>query len=163
LILTLIAALDRENGIGREGKIPWHLRADLRMFKALTMGHHLLMGRKTYESIGRKLPGRTMIVLTRQNVYDVPGIQTAHSVDQAIALAADAGERELFVVGGGEVYDLVLARARRAYLTLVDTIAGCDVFFPEVDWNEWLELERGFHPADEQNEYRFEFCRKNRP
>lgn len=163
MILSLIVALDRENGIGREGKIPWHLRADLKLFKTLTMGHHLLMGRVTYESIGRQLPGRRMIVLTRQQEFQAPDIQVAHSVDQAIELAALGGEKELFVVGGGEVYDLVLSKTTRAYLTRVDTIAGCDVFFPKVNWNEWIELERGVHPADEQNEYRFEFCRKNRP
>ncbi len=163
MIISLIAALDRENGIGRHGMVPWHLRADLIMFKILTMGHHLLMGRRTYESIGRKLPGRKMIVLTRQSEYRASDICVAHSIDQAIELAAADGETELFVVGGGEIYKLALAKTTRAYLTRVDSIVGCDVFFPEVSWKEWVELERGVHPADAQNEYRFEFCRKNRP
>jgi dihydrofolate reductase len=159
VIISLVAAVDLRNGIGKEGRLPWHLRADLKLFKAITSGHHMLMGRKTYESIGRSLPGRTTIVLTRNEDFSAPGILRATSLNAAIELAEARGEVELMVVGGGQVFAGVLPQADQIYLTRVQVDAGCDVFFPDMDWNGWVELERSHHPQNPENDYAFDFSR----
>lgn len=159
MIISLIAAMDLRNGIGKENRIPWHLRADLKLFKAITSGHHILMGRKTYESIGRSLPDRTTIVLTHNEKFFVLGGLRAPSVNAAVQLAKARGEAELMVVGGGQIFAEILPQADRVYLTRVRVDADCDVFFPDVDWNGWIELERGYHPKDTGNNYAFEFYR----
>ena len=130
------------------------------------MGHHLLLGRKTYESIGRALPGRSMIVLTSKKDYLAPGCLMTNSLEQALELAERRGEQELFVGGGGEVFTQTLPLARQIYLTSVSTAEDCDVFFPEIDWLEWVELEHGYHPSDEKNDFAYEFrrlIRHNKP
>jgi dihydrofolate reductase len=159
VILSLIVAMDQKSGIGKNGGIPWHLGADLKTFKNLTMGHHLLLGRRTYESIGRALPGRTTIVLTSKNDYLAPGCLISGSLDEGLALAERRGEEELFVGGGGEVFKQTISLAQKIYLTIVHTTEDCDVFFPEIDWQTWGELERGYHPADDKNDFAFEFRR----
>ncbi|MSP61684.1 MAG: dihydrofolate reductase [Myxococcales bacterium] len=144
--LSLIAALAENRVIGVENRLPWRLPADLARFKRLTMGHCLLMGRKTYESIGRPLPGRTTIVLTRDPAWSVPeGVQVARTVDEALALA---GEREVFVAGGAEIYRQTLGRADRLYLTILDRSFDGDVRFPEIDLSAWHLTERERHEAD---------------
>ena len=159
MLVSLIAALDEAGGIGKNGQVPWRLRTDLRRFKQLTMGHILIMGRKTYESIGRALPGRTNIIVTRNVGYPLVHFTVmdccivVHSLDEAFAYAAEQGETEAFVIGGGEIYRQALGRADRLYLTRVHTDAGCEVFFPEFEVGEWRELERVEHPADEANEF----------
>jgi dihydrofolate reductase len=159
--ISIIVAMDEERGIGKRGGLPWRLSADLRRFKQLTMGHHLIMGRKTYVSIGRPLPGRTMILLTRDMEYETRNaeyqILVAHSLVSALSLASNRGETEAFVVGGGQVYAQALPLAGRLYLTQVHTRTGCDVFFPVFELEEWAERERVFHAADEQNEYAFTY------
>jgi dihydrofolate reductase len=162
LIISLIAALDIRDGIGKEGRVPWHLRADLKQFKSITMGHHILMGRKTYESIGRSLPGRTAIILTRNEAFSAPGCLRAPSISAGFHLAEARGEVELFVIGGGQVFREALPHATQIYLTRVFTDAGCDVFFPDVDWGGWIELERRHHPQDAENDYGFDFMRLRR-
>jgi dihydrofolate reductase len=157
--ISLLAAMDEAGGIGRDGKVPWHLGADLALFKRMTMGHHVLMGRKTFASIGRDLPGRRMIVLSRDQDYAPPGVSIARSLDQAVALAENEGENELYIVGGGEVYAQSIGYAQRIYLTRVRTLAGCQVFFPLFEKREWLLLEAGYHPQDPRNEHAFEFNR----
>jgi dihydrofolate reductase len=155
--ISLVVAHSRNRVIGREGQLPWRLSGDLKRFKQLTMGHHLLMGRKTLESIGRILPGRTSLVLTRQTNYQPPpGCEAARQVgdlDAALALTAQAGDDELFVIGGGEIYRLVLPQADRIHLTLVDAEIEGDTTFPELDLARWSLVSDERHPADEKNEF----------
>jgi dihydrofolate reductase len=150
--LSLIVAMTRSGVIGRGGQLPWRLSADLRRFKALTMGHHLIMGRKTFDSLGRVLPGRTSIVLTRQADYRPPaGVLTASDLDAALALAAE--DREPFVIGGGEIFSLALPRADRLYVTWVHADIQGDTYFPELDVKSWKLVSESHHPADDKNEY----------
>jgi dihydrofolate reductase len=153
MLISLLVAMDEEGGIGRDNRLPWRLSTDLRRFKWLTMGHHMLMGRKTYESIGRALPGRTTIVVTRQADYHAEGCAVAHSLEEGMRLAEEAGEEELFVIGGGEVFRQTLPLAGRIYLTVVHTRGGCDVFFPEYEAEVWTTTQVEQVGADDANEY----------
>jgi dihydrofolate reductase len=158
LIVSLIVALDRRGGIGLKRRLPWRLSADLQRFKSLTMGHHLIMGRKTYQSIGSILPGRTTIILTRDLEYttpDCPGENCfiTHSIEQALALASERGDDEVFIIGGGEIFKQSLPLTDRIYLTQVHADVDADTFFAKFDENQWEELESSFHPADEKNQY----------
>jgi dihydrofolate reductase len=141
--VTIVAAVARNGVIGVGGGLPWHLPDDLRRFKELTLGHVLVMGRKTYESIGRPLPGRTTVVVTRTAGWDAgaEGVQVARSVPAAID-DGTAIDPDVFVVGGAEVYAAALPLADRLELTLVDAEPVGDVRFPDVDWHEWRELRR---------------------
>jgi dihydrofolate reductase len=159
VIVSLIVAMDRNRGIGVDNKLPWRLSADLKRFRELTMGHHIIVGRKTFESIGKPLPGRETIVVTRDKNYRVEGCHIVHSVEEAISLARSRGESEVFVCGGAEIYAQSLQMADRLYLTLVDAEVTADAFFPEWNENEWLEQESAPHPADEKNQYPFVFRR----
>ena len=154
-MITLIAALDRNRAIGRDGAMPWHLSDDLKRFKALTLGKPVLMGRKTALAIGRVLPGRPNLVLTRGNTAPFAGQAVVHSLDEAIAGAQDA---ELVVVGGGEIYALALPHATRMHLTLVDTeTPDADTYFPAFDPNDWHEVLREHHPVDSRHSLAFDF------
>lgn len=156
--LTLIAALDRKHAIGRDNALPWRLSDDLRRFKALTLGKPLLMGRKTAQSLGRALPGRRNLVLTRSGEAPFAGMEAVGSTEQALELAQADGAAELCVIGGGEIYGLCLPSASRMHLTRVDTeVEGADAFFPRFDRDEWREVSRESHRADERNEFAFEF------
>ena len=153
-ILSLVAALDRHLAIGRGNALPWHLPADLKRFKALTLGKPVLMGRKTAESIGRALPGRRNLVLTRSGRVPFDGMEAVDSIDSALAFA----DEELSVIGGGEVYALCLPRADRLHLTHVDTIVeGADAFFPAFDPAAWRVTHREAHLADARHAFAFEF------
>lgn len=154
--LSLIVAMSQNRVIGRAGGLPWRLSADLQRFKSLTMGHHLVMGRKTFDSIGRALPGRTSIVITRQTAWQPPaGVLVAHDLAAALALAAT--DEELFVIGGGEIYRLALPQAERLYLTLVEAEIDGDTFFPEFAPSQWSLASDTPHPADAKNEYPHRF------
>lgn len=156
--LSLIAALDRRHAIGRDNALPWRLSDDLKRFKALTLGKPLLMGRKTAQSLGRALPGRRNLVLTRSGAVPFAGMEAVGSTEQAQELAAADGAAELCVIGGGEIYALCLPSATRLYLTRVDTVVeGADAFFPRFDAAEWRETARESHRADERNEFDFEY------
>ncbi len=137
--LALIVAHARNRGIGLRGRLPWHVPEDLQRFKALTMGHALLMGRATHQSIGRALPGRRNVVLTRSPAR-FEGCETAPSLDAALALVAD--EPLPFVIGGAQLYREALPRATQLFLTFIDREVEADVFFPEVDLHGWRELRR---------------------
>ena len=153
--IALLVALDRRRAIGRDGAMPWHLPDDLKRFKARTLGKPVLMGRKTALAIGRPLPGRLNLVLTRASVAPFDGQIAVHSLDDAIARANDA---ELMVIGGGEVYALALPRASRMHLTEVDAATpGADTFFPAFDRDAWTEVSREHHPADAKNAFAFDF------
>jgi len=147
-LAVIVAAADNDV-IGREGDLPWHLSADLKHFKHLTMGKPLVMGRKTYESIGRPLPGRTSIVVTRDSGWSAPGVLVAHDPDSAVALAgevADAdGAGEVMVIGGAELYAQLLPRASRLYLTRVHLSAEGDTTLPPISWDQWREVAREEH------------------
>ena len=132
LTVNLIVAMDEGRGIGKEGKIPWHVSADLKRFKALTMGHPIVMGRKTWESIGMPLPGRTSIVITRQDGYRAEGAVVAGTVEEALAEAAKR-DTEAYVIGGAEIYGLVLPSADRILMTRVSGTHDADTFFPEFE------------------------------
>ena len=154
--ISLIAALDRNYAIGRDGAMPWHLPDDLKRFKQLTLGKPVLMGRKTALAIGRPLPGRRNLVLTRSGAAPFAGQEVVASLDAAIAAVGDA---ELCVIGGGEVYALALPRAPRLHLTWIDTAAeNADAFFPRFDARRWRETARVAHPADARHEFAFEFA-----
>lgn len=154
-MITLVAALDRNRAIGRAGAMPWHLSDDLKRFKALTLGKPVLMGRKTALAIGRPLPGRPNLVLTRAGTAPFQGQLAVHSLDEAIARA---GNKELMVIGGGEVYALALPRATRMHLTEIDTATpDADTFFPAFDPREWHEVAREHHPADARHPLAFDF------
>jgi dihydrofolate reductase len=161
VIISLIAAMDLNRGIGIDNRLPWRLSADLRRFRELTMGHHIIVGRKTFESIGKALPGRRIIIVTRNENYQRPddseSFSIAHSVEEAIALARSRGETEVFVCGGAEIYAQALGLADRLYLTFVEAEANADVFFPEWDESEWEVRESISQAADEKNQYPFLF------
>jgi dihydrofolate reductase len=155
--LSLIVAMSENGVIGRGGTLPWRLSADLKRFKSLTMGHHLIMGRKTYDSLGRVLPGRTSIVVTRQaNWRPAPELLVAQSVDEAIRMAEH--DSEAFVIGGGEIYAQALPRAERIYLTRVEREVEGDTRFPEWNPAEWQLTFSEPHSADAKNEYDYTFC-----
>jgi dihydrofolate reductase len=149
--------MDRKRGIGAGNKLPWRLPADLKRFRDLTMGHHIIVGRKTFESIGRPLPGRRTIVVTSNVDYKAEGCDLAHSIEDALNLARERGENEVFICGGGEIYGQTMAIADRMYLTVVDAEVAADIFFPEFDEREWNVQESFYHPADQKNEYAFNF------
>jgi dihydrofolate reductase len=155
--LSLIVAADQNNGIGLNGQLPWRLPDDLKRFKQLTLGHHLVMGRKTYESIGRPLPGRTTIVVTRQVNYRPEGVLCAQGIDDALELARSRGESEVFCCGGGELYRQMLPLADCIYLTRVLANVTADVYFPQWSDGDWKMVDELHHPADAKHIYPFIF------
>lgn len=158
--IALIAAHDRARAIGRDNTLPWHLPDDLKRFKTLTMGGTLLMGRRTAESIGRALPGRTNLVLTRSTSPPCEGMRAVADLDQA--LSACVGDT-LWVIGGEQVYRLALPRAEHLYLTLVDTeVPGADAFFPEVDADAFVETSSELRPADARHGWPMRFVEYRR-
>ncbi|MDB4965918.1 MAG: dihydrofolate reductase [Myxococcales bacterium] len=162
MIRSLIVAAAENGVIGFENRLPWRLPGDLARFKRLTMGHHLIMGRKTYESIGRPLPGRITVVLTRTAGFDVPGVVVARSIDEAFAQAAARGDDEPFICGGAEVYTQALATCDRAYLTVVERDYTGDAIFAGLDAAQWERVESEQHP-DENPPHRFETWNRRRP
>jgi dihydrofolate reductase len=153
--ITLLAALDRHNAIGKDNALPWHLPDDLKRFKALTLGKALLMGRKTAESLGRPLPGRRNLMLTRSSRAPFAGMQAVASL---IAASEIVDGEELMVIGGGEVFALALPYATRMHLTHVDTVVvGADAFFPAFDASDWRVAARELHAADAKHAVVFAF------
>lgn len=153
--LVLIAAMDRRRAIGRGNALPWHLPDDLKRFKALTLAQTVLMGRKTAQSLGRALPKRRNLVLSRSGALPFEGMQSVRSFQEAVDSTAP---QPLMVIGGGEIYALALPMATRLHLTLVDTeVESADAFFPEFDERQWRVTHRETHPADERHAFAFEF------
>jgi dihydrofolate reductase len=153
--ISIIAALARNRVIGTENCLPWRLPEDLAHFKALTLGHPVLMGRKTFESLGRPLPGRTNIVVSRNPDYAPPGCEVAGSVAAAVALCA--GAQEIFCIGGAQLYSQVLPLADRLYLTEVGVDAEGDAWFPEVDHSAFREVSRESHRGEKGDALDFDF------
>jgi len=154
--VALIWAMSRNNVIGMENALPWRLPADMAHFKSLTSGHPVIMGRKTFESLGRPLPNRTNIVLTSDPSWSATGCLVAHSIRESLDIASKHlpnGDPEVFVIGGELVYRQALPCAQRLYVTLIDAVIEGDASFPEVDWQEWRELNRQEHAQDDKNAY----------
>jgi len=154
-MISLVVAMARNRVIGQGGRMPWHLPADLRNFRKLTMGKPIVMGRKTFESIGKALPGRRNIVVTRQRNYQARDCHVVNSLERA--LTENRACREVMIIGGAEIYSLALPRADRIYLTLIDCELEGDATFPELDQTQWQQKERIDHPADHENAYAFSF------
>lgn len=156
--IGLIVAMDRKRAIGRDNALPWHLPDDLWRFKALTLGKPVLMGRRTAESLGRALPGRTNLVLTRGDRIPFAGMRAVASLDQAQAIAREEGAGELCVIGGAQVYALALPRATDLRMTHVETVvADADTFFPAYEVAEWMPVSRVRREADSRHRFAFEF------
>lgn len=149
--ISIVVAMSRNRVIGANNDLPWHLPSDLMHFKSITMGKPILMGRRTHESLGRPLPGRTNIVLTSKRNYGAVGCEIVRSIDAAKALAA--GAPELMVIGGAMLYEAMLDHARRIYLTMVHAEFAGDTYFPELNPEDWAEESREHHLADERNAY----------
>lgn len=146
--VALIAAVARNGVIGRDGDMPWHISADLKYFKATTMGKPIVMGRRTFESIGKALPGRPNIVVTGNAGFAIKGVEVASDLDQALTIAAGHGTDEIMVIGGGQIYAAALPHADRLYLTEVHMEVEGDVSFPTFDRSQWHEVSRDDHAAD---------------
>ena len=156
--VSIVVAHDRNRAIGVDGALPWHLPDDLRRFKALTLGKPMLMGRLTAESLGRALPGRLNLVLTRSGRVPFEGMRAVASVDEALALAQAGDAADLAVIGGGGVFEATLPIATRLHLTLVETaVPRADAFFPQIDASAWAEVAREHHPADAKHAHAFDF------
>lgn len=154
-MLSLIVAVSENGVIGRDGDLPWRLSDDLKRFKAATLGKPVIMGRKTYESIGRPLPNRHNIVITRSADFEAGGCTVVCSPELAIAAAGDA--EEMMVIGGGTIYKRFIDAANRLYVTRVHATIDGDTFFPELDRLVWREISREHHAADEKNDHAFDF------
>lgn len=155
--LTIIAAMAKGRVIGKDNDLIWHLPDDLKHFKNLTKGHHVIMGRKTFESMGRPLPARTNIVITRQKDYKADGCILVHTLEEAIQKAE--GDAQPFIIGGGEIYKQALKYAQTMELTEVNGEFEGDTTFPKFDEAQWKEMERSSHPVDEKHQYSFDFIR----
>ena len=162
-MLSLIAAMSENRVIGRDGQLPWHLPADLRWFKKTTIGHHIIMGRKTFQSPGHPLPGRTSIILTR-DVHYQPDVSIEHddteifitnSLDDALTLVKESDDDEPFIIGGGEIYQSALPHVDRMYLTRVYAEVQGDAFFPEFNEDDWEIIEERHYERDARHEYAF--------
>ena len=153
--ISIVAAMARNRVIGRGNRLPWHLPADLKRFKALTMGKPIVMGRRTWESLPGLLPGRRHIVVTGNPVYRAEGAEIAGSLEEALALAGDADE--VMVVGGAQLYAHALGIANRIHLTLIEADIDGDAFFPELDTAHWRQTAREAHPPDDRNPWPYVF------
>ena len=155
MIISIIAAMDRNHLIGNKNQLPWHLPADFAHFKAVTMGKPIVMGRKTFESIGKPLPGRKNIVLSRNPEVEFEGVDCVSDFSQAVSLADDA--EELMVIGGSTIYEMLMSKVDRMYLTYVEAEFSGDAWFPKFDKNQWVETEVIERSADEKNGYNCRF------
>ena len=153
--LSIIVAMDKNRAIGKDGILPWHLSADLQHFKKITMDKPIVMGRKTHESIGRPLPGRENIILTRDKDYYAEACTILHSLDEIVDHCKD--HEEVMITGGAEIYNVTLDKASRLYLTEVHTEINGDTFFPEFNRDDWNEISREDFKADEKNEFDYSF------
>ncbi|MBK8554370.1 MAG: dihydrofolate reductase [Lewinellaceae bacterium] len=157
MLISAIVATAKNGVIGKDNQIPWYLPADLRYFKRITLDHCVIMGKKSFRSIGRPLPKRTNIVITRDPFFVADGIVVVHSIAEALEHAFQTGEEEAFIIGGGEIYRQTMDLWDRVYLTEVDLETEGDVHFPELEDAEWREMSREKHEPDEKNEYTYTF------
>lgn len=155
MTVSIIVAMSENRVIGLNNRLLWHLPVDMKHFKETTYGHHVIMGRKTYESFNVPLKGRVNIVITRNRNYIQEGIVVVHSLDDALEFAKKAGEEEVFIIGGGEIYKLGLTATDRIYLTIVHAELQGDTRFPELNMSEWKEVSKREYPADERHAHSF--------
>ena len=155
-MIALVVAMAENRVIGKDNQLIWRLPADLKFFKNLTTGHPIIMGRKTFESIGKPLPNRTNIVITRQQDFEAEGCLVAHSLSEALMMAQQM-DSDIFVIGGAEIYKQAMFLADTIYLTEVHHEFEGDTFFPEIDTLLWIETDRKEHQADEKNPYDYAF------
>jgi dihydrofolate reductase len=153
MIVSLLVAASENNVIGKDNGLPWHLPDDLKYFKNLTWGMPILMGRKTFDSIGKPLPGRKSIVITRNKNWQHESVTVVHSIEDAITKAEDLGVKEIFVIGGAEIFQTALLSASRIYLTRIHQHFDGDVFFPEIDNDKWKLVSERYCVKDEKNIY----------
>ncbi|MFK7798163.1 MAG: dihydrofolate reductase [Aureispira sp.] len=165
MLISIIVGLGHDQVIGKNNDMPWHLSADLRYFAKTTKGHPIIMGRKCYESIGRPLPKRHNIIITRNKAFQAQGCVVVHSLEDALNEAANYYQNnptdapEVFVIGGGEIYQQALSTADRLYITYIDVrVEDGDVFFPAFDQNQWLTIKEEAHQKDEKNPYNYTFA-----
>jgi dihydrofolate reductase len=154
-MIIQIAAASENNVLGKDNKIVWHLPDDFKRFKQLTTGHYIILGRKTYESLGQPLPNRPHIIVTRKNNYKVAGCTIANSLDEAIKLAPK--DEDVFVIGGGEIYNQALAFTDKIELTRVHATIEGDTFYPEISSEEWQLVKEEYHPKDEKHAFDFTY------
>jgi dihydrofolate reductase len=154
-VVSIIVALSENNVVGKQNKLPWKLSADLKRLKAITMGHHLIMGRKTWESLGRPLPGRINVVITSDKNYKAEGGIVVHSLKEALEISSK--DDEVFIFGGGTIFKEAMHFVDRIYMTRVHALIDGDTFFPTLKLNEWKEISREDFNADEKNEYDYSF------
>ena len=157
MILSLLLAADENNVIGKDNQLPWHLPNDLKYFKNQTWAMPILMGRKTFESIGKPLQGRKSIVITRSTEWKYDGVEVVHSVEEAIEKAKEFGVKEIFVIGGAEIFHTAFDQANRIYLTRIHHRFDGDAYFPEVSDKDWNLVQSRFCAADEKNKYNHTF------
>lgn len=161
LRMAIIVAVSENGVIGRDNDLPWHLPEDLRHFRRVTMGKPVLMGRKTYESIGKPLPGRTNIVITRNPAFEAEGVRRVESLDEGLALAEQIarqeGVEEAVVIGGAQIYALALPAADRLYITRVHANIEGDTMLPSIDWSQWRETSREPHQGSGKTPYDYSF------
>jgi dihydrofolate reductase len=156
-MISLLVAMDKNRLIGKDNDLPWRLPADLAYFKKITMGHSIVMGRKTYESIGRPLPGRENIIVSRNKDYEAPGCKVINTTEEILQLEAEQEHKELFVIGGAEIFTEVLPFANKLYITMIDEIFDGDTFFPEVGKEEWMLISEEQGIKDDKNPYLYYF------
>ena len=158
--LSIIVAVDKNWGIGKDNQLLWHLPADLKHFKELTMGHVIIMGRKTFQSIGKALPGRTSVIITRDKSFTAEGCTVVYSLEEALNFAKS--HENAFIIGGGEIYKQSIALADALFLTKVYVECEVDTCFPTIDEKEWSEISSEFFNADEKNKFDYSFLEYSR-
>lgn len=157
MIVSAIVAMAKNRVIGHDDRIPWYLPADLKYFKRTTLNHHILMGRKSFRAIGRPLPKRTNVVITRDLFFTASNALVVHSLEEGLQLAREQGEAEAFIIGGGQIYELAMPLLDRLYLTEVDLEPEGNIFFPRIDEEEWTVVSSEPHLPDERNEMAYTF------
>lgn len=157
MTISFVVAAATNNTIGKDGKMPWHLPNDMKHFKNVTWGMPVVMGRKTFESLGKVLPGRKNIVITRQSGWKMPGTVAVKSIDDAFFVAKQTDAKEIMVIGGGEIYKALFDKAKRIYMTRVEAEPEGDTFFPSIDPKNWHLVSQKNHEADEKNPYNYSF------
>jgi dihydrofolate reductase len=157
MLISLVVAAAKNNVIGLKGELPWRLPNDMKFFKNVTWGMPVVMGRKTFESLGKALPGRKNIVISRNNGFNAEGVVLVKNIEDALFVAGETDAREVMVIGGGEIYKTLFPKAGRIYITRVDTEPEGDTYFPPIDPKEWHLMSQKDHEADEKHAYNYSF------
>lgn len=157
MIISTIVAASRNWVIGKDNEIPWYIPNDLRYFRRMTLGHHIILGRKNYESIGKPLPKRTNLIITRDTTYEAPGCHVLHTIDEAIDFARKDKEEELIICGGGQIYKQTMHLVDKIYFTEIEAVVEGDVFFPEIDTKKWKLVSIERNQSDDRHEYGYNF------